>query len=400
MSYYPRFATALLGTNIARGAYVVGVSWTALSADNEMAAVGQVLLAAHLATFFLSPYVGGIIDRRDRRMCASVASVWAALVFGGLALLCAEFPDYVTTASLLVFSFCAALAALFVGPSEDAVIQALTPKEERHRIGAQLNILRQAGMVTGAGLAGWLVAEWGSATAFALCAAGSLVSAVVILALPKVKTVQSPNAIGRWASIAEGLKLLSTGSGLATALIVAAFAVSVGQVTNALLPAFIKLELGQGSGLYGAADAAWSVGALAAAFLTGLYLRRRSEPPNEIALLAILGLCNILFALTAHTATVVAMHAVLGASFSLVKVVADGRIMMLTPTEYMGRVRSNLASLTSFVAIGIYIAPTLLQGISAQSLYIAWGGLVIVLSIGLLLMRQVAARRSAEGLMR
>ena len=208
MSYYPRFATALLGTNIARGAYVVGVSWTALSADNEMAAVGQVLLAAHLATFFLSPYVGGIIDRRDRRMCASVASVWAALVFGGLALLCAEFPDYVTTASLLVFSFCAALAALFVGPSEDAVIQALTPKEERHRIGAQLNILRQAGMVTGAGLAGWLVAEWGSATAFALCAAGSLVSAVVILALPKVKTVQSPNDIGRWASIEEGLKLL------------------------------------------------------------------------------------------------------------------------------------------------------------------------------------------------
>ena len=94
------------------------------------------------------------------------------------------------------------------------------------------------------------------------------------------------------------------------------------------------------------------------------------------------------------------MHAVLGASFSLVKVVADGRIMMLTPTEYMGRVRRNLASLTSFVAIGIYIAPTLLQGISAQSLYIAWGGLVIVLSIGLLLMRQVAARRSAEGLMR
>lgn len=355
-----------------------------------MAAVGQVLLAAHLATLFLSPYVGGMIDRHDRRAAASAASIWAACVYGGLAVLCGWFPQSVTTGSLLMFSFLAALAALFVAPSQDAMIQALTPAGERYRIGAQLNILRQAGMVAGAGLAGWLVALWGPASAFALCAAGSALSALATMLLPGVRMTLSPGAVGRWGSIVEGVRLLSTGTGLATAVLVAAFALSVGQVTNALLPAFVKLELGQGSELYGVADAAWSVGALAAAFMTGLYLKRVSTPPGEIALLAflaLLGLCNILFALTAHPATVVAMHAVLGASFSLVKVVADGRIMTLTPTEYMGRVRSNLASLSSLIAIAIYIAPTLLEGATAKTLYIAWGGIVIALS-GLLAVRQ------------
>lgn len=383
------FLAATLFSSLFRGIFVIALAWGAVEAGGTAAAVGQIFVISHIMNVVLGPGFGVISDRLNRRTAVILGQCLVGLS-SAVPFILWSLGLPLTLWHLAAVAFTNSIGNLLAVGSLDGLLQQLIPPEKRPQAASITNGLRQGAMVAGAGGGGYLIHYAGLAPGFLTAALLCALTAACIAALRLTPAAKKPGGYASFAGdIGDGLTYLRQSRELLLLALVTALGFSAGQLSNALLPGFVKLVNG-GSDLYGLIDAGWSVGGVAIAVITGWLLSRWTLQGWEYGLLAVLGASTILFSLLSLPPLLVILHGVMGAAFSGSKILADGRLLQLCREDMMGRVRANIQMLTSLFGIVMYLSPTLLIGTTSRDLYFGWGA--VLLAAGLLLL--TAGRRT------
>ncbi|MFD2262185.1 MFS transporter [Lacibacterium aquatile] len=384
------FYCAMLVSNLFRGLFIVTIAWGALVVSGSIAASGQIFVINQILNVVAGPGFGTLVDRLNRRFSVILGQAIVGLSTATPFVLWAlgiELQFW----HLALVAFCNGFGHLFAAGALDGMLQSLIPVEKRPQAASLTNGIRQASMVAGAGGGGYVIHLLGLPSAFLIGSLLCLITISCIALLPTVPVAKKARGYAAFmGELKEGFVYFRQSGELVTLALVSALGMSAGQLSNALLPGFIKLIAEGDSGLYGLVDAGWSVGGVGVAFLVGFLLRRFALKGWEYILLAGLGVTSALFSFLEVPVTLVIVHGLMGAAFSGSKILADGRLLQICREDMMGRVRANVQMATSLLGIFVYLSPTYLSGLTAQQLYFGWGVVLVLAGLGLF-----AARRNA-----
>lgn len=380
--------------NLGLGLYVVVIAWTAFQVSDDVAVIGHIFLIGSLANLVTAPFIGVLVDRFSRRAIVGIGKLVTALALAvppGAAALGAP----LTTEVLYATAVLHALSITCLAAAMDGLLQQICVREKVARNVALVSAVRQSGLVVGTGCAGFVLYGLGPDLSFTAGALLALLGAAVAVALPAGHPARAATRLEPYfRSLRLGLAFLTGRQALMLLALAIAFAFSIAQLTNALLPAYIEREIGATSRLYGLVEGAWAAGGIAISLLLVPLLARLRLTRMEFVALVFLGVCTLLFVATDAPLLLVLLHGLMGAGFSATRVLCDSRLLVLCPPDVIGRVRTNISAMTSLVGVGVYLAPTFIDARYVTPWYLAAGGTVCV--AGLLMLGLRAGSEAME----
>ena len=160
--------------------------------------VGAVLIVEFLPTIVVGLAFGPLLDRLERRSLMVGADLVRAAVFCAL-------PFTSSAAEIVALALVAGLATGFFRPAVYAGVPNLVPAEQLPEANALLQTVENVSWAIGPVLGGVLTAAAGPHAAYWINAASFLVSAVLVVRIPK-RLLQSETALtrGHWRDLADG----------------------------------------------------------------------------------------------------------------------------------------------------------------------------------------------------
>ena len=334
------FFVARLGSTFAQVMMVVVIGWQAydlarLSMPTREAAflLGFLGLAQFLPLFLLSPIVGVVADRMDRRVIARIAVAVELLC----ALSLAAFSASGSTALWPLFTVAVlfGVTRAFASPALSALAPNLVPVAVLPTAIAWNSIGFQIGAVVGP-VTGGLAYDFGPPLPYALAAALLLLSFIALMRIPPVRMAPS-NGTSGVAAVREGLSYVRHNRIVLGAISLDLFAVILAG-TNAMLPIYVRDILH-----VGAAELGWLRGAPAiGAGCIALWLTRRPlghRVGQKMFLnVGLFALSTMAFGLSTNLWLSLASLAVLGAADMVSVYVRQTLIQLHTPDSMRGRV--------------------------------------------------------------
>jgi hypothetical protein len=371
----------------ARGSYLVCIGWTTLIVIGDVAAVGQVFIVAMITTIIAGPITAVIVDRYNRKHLTIVAHLGIATALLSLGLAVA----FDSGLSLIWFFLTVAVVTIFRNlyhGSHDGLIHANASAGQMVHAIARFRGIHLLATAVGTVLTG-IIIEYQSATAgFVFAALGST---LLVLAVAFVRGVTSKqNATGLSGFLADfsgGLALFNDNRMLRNLTILAGVALPMGQLANAILSSFIRDDLNRGSDVFGFVDAAWPVGGMAAAAVLSLGLKKLSASNMEYIFALLVGLSTIVFSFCTSVISLAMMHAAMGFSVWMCRIIIDGRVLQICTGETVGRTKVYIEVMFSLAAMIMCFSPTLVKLSSTSSYFLFWG-IVVVASTTILWLRQ------------
>lgn len=363
----------LAGLNFLRiGCQIVVVAWSAVSITGRASAVGQILMISSIANLACSPLLGLLVDlsRRKKRLVVAghIGVAASAAIPACRQSIFAHPVDFESVAAMVLL---AGISSAIASGAMDYFLKAHVPTHERTAKLSLLSSTTQVALILGTALGGLVVASATPSAAFLVisaCSAG--LAALCVVRLPALNA-KTPGVIGfRRGLLAVGPALYLKHSRLLMIAACAALAFSIGQVTNTLLPALIKVRLGRSGNDYSTVEIAWSLGAL----LIGIFLSNRAvNRPGHLSsdLFVVLGMAATAY-MVPHIKSfplLLVAHFALGTAFSYVRIRSETRFLTECPTHLLGRFRANSMLITSTLGLVIFAAPTLYSDAQITDLY-------------------------------
>jgi hypothetical protein len=203
-----------------------------------------------------------------------------------------------------------------------------------------------------------------------------------------VKTRKSTSGlVGLGQDLSGGLALFRKNHLLRNLTLIAGIALPIGQLSNAILSSFIHDDLGRGSDVFGLVDAAWPIGGMAAAAVLSLGLQKLSASNMEYLFSLLVGLVTIVFSLCTTVISLAVMHAAMGFTVWMCRILIDGRVLQICTEYTLGRTKVYIEIMFSFAAMVMCLSPTLVK-LSMTSSYFFYWGMFVVVSTGLLWVRR------------
>ncbi len=319
-----------LGTQVQR----VAVIWHVFEITGDPLQLGLLGLVRFLPILLFGLWGGVVADQRDRRRTLLATQI--ALLAASSLLSLATIHDFYLLPTIYALTFASAAVSAISGPTRQALIPALVPRQDLTGAVTLTIISSQVAAVTGPLVAGVVIAAFGVAVAYGLDAVSFLAVIAAVLAMRVRPTVASV-VKGGIAAALDGLRFLRRAPVLLGVMTVDFLATFFGAST-ALLPVFAADILGldaQGLGLLYAAPAA---GAVAGSVLMGA-LRPPARPgAGVLAAVAVYGLAIVGFGLSKTVWAAVAALAVSGAADAASMAWRHALRSLATPDEYRGRV--------------------------------------------------------------
>lgn len=189
--------------------FSIAVSWWVVDQselqDRELI-LGLLLAASTLPAALAGPFLGSLIDKYSKRACMVAADFFRLTLMAGLAYLL----HHQSLDLPLLFAFCILIFS-FEPLFDTAVSASLSPLSRDTESLSQLVALESAipnlGAVMGALVGSMLLAAWATETAFWFNAASFLISLLLVMTLPAVR---SPGQTSRDAARAYGYGFLKT----------------------------------------------------------------------------------------------------------------------------------------------------------------------------------------------
>jgi hypothetical protein len=371
----------------ARGSYLVCIGWTTLIVIGDVAAVGQVFIVAMITTIIAGPITAVIVDRYNRKHLTIVAHLGIATALLSLGLAVA----FDSGLSLIWFFLTVAVVTIFRNlyhGSHDGLIHANASAGQMVHAIARFRGIHLLATAVGTVLTG-IIIEYQSATAgFVFAALGSTLLVLAVAFVRGVTSKQNATGLsGFFADFSGGLALFNDNRMLRNLTILAGVALPMGQLANAILSSFIRDDLNRGSDVFGFVDAAWPVGGMAAAAVLSLGLKKLSASNMEYIFALLVGLSTIVFSFCTSVISLAMMHAAMGFSVWMCRIIIDGRVLQICTGETVGRTKVYIEVMFSLAAMIMCFSPTLVKLSSTSSYFLFWG-IVVVASTTILWLRQ------------
>ena len=134
------------------------------------------------------------------------------------------------------------------------------------------------------------------------------------------------------------------------------------------------------------------IGGMIAAAILSLGLKRFSGEGMEYAFALLVGVVTMVFAYCTSVPTLALLHAAMGFSVWMCRIVIDGRVLQICTPATVGRTRVYIDVMFSFVAMVMCFSPTVVKLSSTSSYFLFWGIIVVISSL-LLWARQLGQSR-------
>ncbi len=396
-----RLQLAWAGSNL--GTWGYGIALSVFAYDHGGAtAVGVVGLVRLIPAAVAAPFMGVLGDRYPRRLVMALSDLGRVAVVGLAAIVI-----WADLAPAIVYLLAAAGVVISTAfrPAQAAIIPSLaTTPEELTASNVVSSSIESLGMFAGPAIGGLVLAFSGPAAVFLLAAATFLWSAVLILRIrvhddgrEALKDDEEPSSFLRqafagFATVARepGPRLLV---GLFTAQALIAGALLVFEVV-------VALELlGKGDAWVGILSAAFGVGALLGALLSGLLVTRGRLAIDFGAGILLWGLPLVLIGFWPYPAVAVGTLALLGVGNTLVDVSGMTLLQRSVPDDVLARVFGVLETMfLATVSLGAILAPWIIHRLGSRTALVITGCFlpVIVALTARQLLRLDATTRAPE----
>ncbi|CCH79882.1 Integral membrane efflux protein [Nostocoides japonicum T1-X7] len=281
---YRFWATGAFVSNVGTWMGRVGQDWLVLTqlTDHSSSALGIVTGLQFLPFILLAPWAGSIADRFSKRRIL-------ALTQSGLALTSALTAVLVLTGAvelwmILVLAFVQGLVTAVDNPARQAFVSEVVPHEVLPNAVALNSASFNGARLIGPGLAGLVIAAWGTGPVFVLNTV-SFVSVLIALAMLDPSRLSTPRSARRRGSVRDGIRYVRGRSDILLVLFLVFMLGTFGmnfQITTALMATQV---FHKGAGEYGLLGSIMAIGSLTAALLTA----RRNHPQLRTLLLALAG---------------------------------------------------------------------------------------------------------------
>lgn len=268
--------------------YALALAWLILERTRSPAAMGLFLVASYLPGFLISPWVGTIIDRSDRKRLLVLADFLRGAVVGLASLL--VFLGRLQLWQVVLVAVLLSIASAFFNPTARVVLPRIVPADRLVPANAGMQFISGATSVAGPLLGAILLARVGYLGAFLLNAVSFLLSGSLILAmrgsLHPERTGGTPRHAG---GIRGGFRFLSGQPRLLVVLLIIFCVHLFFGSLSVVLPFLANSLSGRGILNLGTLEASLGIG-----MITGsVVLNLRSQEPGDRALfkaIALLGL--------------------------------------------------------------------------------------------------------------
>lgn len=362
------FIIARVASTIAFQIAGVAVGWHVYALTGRAFDLGLVGLAQFLPSVALVLIVGHVADRYNRRIIISIAQFVMAAMLGLLAV--SSYGSWVTRDVILGFLFLIGIARAFEFTTLQTIIPSLVDQESLPRALALAGTVRQAAVIVGPLLGGFLYLA--GPTAVYLCSAFLFaLSACVILSLSIKQTVLSREPFS-WAAFFEGIRFIYHRPVIFGAISLDLFAVLLGGAT-ALMPIYANDILHTGPLGLGLLRASPAVGAVLASLWMVRFPLTRRVGKVLFSSVALFGGATLIFALSTVLPLSCLALVILGAADMVSVVIRSTLVQLETPDEMRGRVSA---------VNSIFIGTSNELGEFESGLTAAWLGVVPAVILG------------------
>ena len=259
-----------------------GAGWLMTSLAPDPLIVSMVQAATIMPVFLLALPGGAMADIVDRRLFLIGTQVWTILAAMLLAVL--TLSGMMTAAWLLVLTFAIGIGAALTAPAWSAVVPELVPREDLVQAIALNGIGYNLTRAVGPALAGFLILLGGSSLAFSLYAV-SITAVIASLVLWK-RDARRFTGLPRehfLSAMRAGVRFVRHTPAVRSAMM-RTMAYSIPCAAPwAMLPLFVRQELGLGAGMYGVILGMMGIGGVASGMLLPLARARFSRGRTVLA---------------------------------------------------------------------------------------------------------------------
>ncbi len=311
----------------------VAVGWQIYALTGRALNLGFVGLAQFLPIFLCSPLAGHVADRFDRRLV--LVTCHCLLTLCSLALLLTTSGQGSAVLTIYGVLACIGAARGFEGPSAQAIVPNLVPREHFQNAVAWSSSVWQVAVVVGPALGGLLYGENGAGRVYAASFALELLT---VTALLLQRSHGEAHRAGRsFADIVAGVRYVWKNRIIFGAISLDLFAVLFGGAI-ALLPIFARDILHTGPRGLGLLRSAPAAGAIIVAILLAYRPLRRRAGVVMLSCVALFGVATIAFGLSRSFGLSLVALAVAGAVDMVSVFIRHTLVLLNTPDDMRGRV--------------------------------------------------------------
>ncbi|RFB80970.1 MFS transporter [Methylovirgula sp. 4M-Z18] len=368
---------------------IVAVSWTTWELTHSTWWLAIIAVLDVLPNLLCLPFGGVLADRMDRVRILQVTYFLALLQALALAVLAAS--GLLTIAALAVLSFLHGLIHSFSMPGLYGLLPRFIARERLSSAIAVAAAYSQVAIFAGPALAGWIMAHFGAATAFATNVAGYAFYLCTLSMMRTPADYQAPKPSGRsvWGDMVDGFAYIVSHRGILAFMVVILLGNALNAAMRQMLPAYAAQELGMGvEGMTDLLAAAGFGATLSALWLA--YGGARSATPTRV-----------LWAFLAYSTMIAGLALVHGLILALVMMLLSGLageirqtgtvslLQLAVDNDQRGRVMSLQYMLQRLAAgIGAYLVGTSAEGASVRLPLLALAGLAALVGLALLFGRR------------
>lgn len=388
-----KLLTANFISAIGSGISGVGVSWLLVTKNDGERIFGFATLGVTIILFFLTPYIGVIIDRYSRKKTFLLinlitAGVILAIVTGS------TLTGHFTTSGLLILFLTSSLYHNFYFPTVMAFSQEIFDRSLFKKLNGMLEVQNQAAVVTAGGLAGVILGMVSYTYIFLFDAFTFLISFAMIFSIryeSSIPVIQiGPSRLKSFfAHVHEGFSYLKGKPLLVIFLLCSLFPFLIIMATNYLTPVFISHTLGAKANVFGVSEMTYAIGAVAAGIVIPLVLNRLGDYRSMLVAVGVFLVGTFVIPFFPSVSVFVVANMVLGFGNAGTRIVRTTIMMELIPNRIIGRVNSFFQSIG--LLIRILIIGTFTMTITTIGALTAWWVLFVLMcttALGILLSKK------------
>jgi len=373
-------AVSLLGSQLVQFALI----WYLTIQTGSATILATVTMMTMLPNVFLSPFIGPLIDRWNRRKIMIVADTLIALSTLVLALLFAF--DWVQIWHIYVVMFMRAIGDSFHRPSMTASTSLMVPKEHLTRIQG-VNQMLNGGLNIVAAPLGALLLEllpMRSIVAIDVVTATIAVVPLLFIQIPQPKTKDEATPTTFFQELKDGFSYVLSWPGLMVVIIMATMINFLLSPATSLLPLLVKDHFQGDAFQLGWINSVFGVGVIIGGLALGIWggFKRRINT----AMMGILGIGvgTLLLGLVPGNAFILALIAMgfMGIMIPIANGSLGGIMQATVEPGMQGRVFTLVGSLaTAMTPIGLALAGPLSDAFGIQIWFVIGGAATIMMGL-------------------
>ncbi|MDP9472141.1 MAG: MFS transporter [Chloroflexota bacterium] len=381
---YPNYRLYFVGQFVSvTGTWIqtLALSWLVVDGLNGSAVQLGLVSVCQFAPVLLFGLPAGVVaDRVPRRNLLTTTAMLSGILAAALAVLVAT--DTVQLWHVYLLALGLGVVNAFDMPARQAFVSEMVGKADLMNAVALNSALFNAGRVVGPGIAGLLLATYGSALCFGLNAASYLavVAAMLLMRLAPVERAGDGQALEH---LKEGLTYVRSTPAVLLPIVLVGCVATFGMNFNVWIPVLAKEDFGSGARGFGLLMSSMGIGSLLGALglaYFGRQPRRRLMIGTALGLGVLEGALALAGAMSTPLLVAIPVLAGIGFTVSTTMALANTTVQTTAPDALRGRVMSVYMTVFAGTAPFGSLVAGATANLGGAPLSVAVGGTVTLLA--------------------